>query len=128
MPDESTYAGDAAAGAAMSLPLSILCPVDFSEASAGALRYAALVAAHRSSRLIVLTVENPLLTEALDLGTGTLWTPEESRPELERFVVATLGEPLSASLACEYEVAVGKPSAEILRVARERACDLIVMG
>ena len=29
---------------------------------------------------------------------------------------------------CEYDVAVGKPPVEILRVARERSCDLIVMS
>ena len=60
----------------MSVRPSILCPIDFSDASAGALRYAAAVATHFGTRLIVLTVEDPLLTEALDLGTGIMWTPE----------------------------------------------------
>ena len=58
---------------------SILCPIDFSEASAGALRYAAAIADHFAARLIVLSVEDPLLTDAADLGTGVLWTPEECR-------------------------------------------------
>ena len=56
----------------MSVRPSILCPVDFSDASAGALRYAAAVATHFGARLIVLTVEDPVLTEALDLGTGII--------------------------------------------------------
>jgi len=38
---------------------SILCPTDFSEASAGALRYAAAIAEHVAARLIVLWVEGP---------------------------------------------------------------------
>lgn len=112
----------------MNVRPSILCPVDFSDASAGALRYAAAIAAHFATRLIVLTVENPLLTEAVDLGTGVLWMPEDSEREMERFAAGTFGpnSPIPATL--EYEVAVGKPAAEILRVSRERSCDLIVIS
>ena len=96
----------------MNVRPSILCPIDFSEASAGALRYAAAIATHFATRLIVLAVEDPLLTEAMDLGTGVIWRPEDA--------------PTCALL--EYEVAVGKPAPEILRVARERSCDLIVIS
>ena len=64
----------------MTIRPSILCPVDFSDASAGALRYAAAVAAYAEARLIVLTVENPLLTEALDLGTGVALEPGGEHP------------------------------------------------
>lgn len=107
---------------------TILCPIDFSEASAGALRYAAAVAAHRSTRLIVMTVEDPLLTEAADLGTGVVWTPEACTREMEKFAARTFGEDSSTLALMEYDVAVGKPAPEILRVARERACELIVMS
>lgn len=107
---------------------SVLCPVDFSEGARGALRYAAAIARHFGTRLIVLTVEDPLLTEALDLGTGIAWEPEDSRRELKNFVDATFnGEP-DRAMTVEYEVAVGKPAPEILRVGRERACDLIVIS
>lgn len=107
---------------------TILCPIDFSEASAGALRYAAAVAAHRSTRLIVMTVEDPLLTEAADLGTGVIWTPEACTHEMEKFAARTFGEESSTLALLEYDVAVGKPAPEILRVARERQCELIVMS
>ena len=76
----------------MSVKPSILCPVDFSDASAGALRYAAAVATHFGTRLIVLTVEDPLLTEALDLGTGIMWTPSHSKRELAEFAAKTFGQ------------------------------------
>ena len=112
----------------MNVRPSILCPIDFSEGSAGALRYAAAIAAHFATRLIVLTVENPLLTEAADLGTGILWRPEDSRHEMEAFVRKTLGPESSLLAAVEYEAVVGKPAPEILRVARERSCDLIVIS
>jgi len=109
-------------------PSSILCPIDFSDASAGALRYAAVVAAHFQATLIVLTVENPLLTEALDLGTGVAWTPEDCISELQGFVANTFGPDLPPIDRIAYEVAVGKPPAEILRIAAQRSCGLVVMS
>ena len=110
----------------MTVP-SILCPVDFSEASRGALRYAAAIAGHFGTRLLVLSVEDPLLTEAMDAGTGLVWRPEDSAAELSRFAAATLDDgPPGASP--EYQVAVGRPAAEILRVSRERSVDLIVIS
>ena len=112
----------------MNVRPSILCPVDFSEASAGALRYAAAVADHFATRLIVLSVEDPLLTQAADLGTGTVWTPEESKHEIEQFATRTFGSDSPKLAMLEYEAAVGKPAPEILRVARERSCDLIVIS
>ncbi len=112
----------------MSIRPSVLCPIDFSAASAGALRYAAVIAAHFATRLIVLTVENPLLTQARDLGTGIVWSPEDCQREMEQFAAKTLGAESSTLPAFEYEVAVGKPAAEILRVARERSCQLIVIS
>ena len=112
----------------MNVRPSILCPVDYSVGSAGALRYAAALAEHFVTRLIVLTVEDPLLTTALDLGSGAHWTREGSEAELAAFVTDVFGENSPAVAMCEYDVAVGKPPVEILRVARERSCELIVMS
>ena len=107
---------------------AILCPVDFSDASAGALRSAAAIAAHLGARLIVLTVEDPLLTEAVDLGTGIVWSPDDCRRELARFAEESVGPQSEGWARFDYEVAVGKPAAEILRVSRERRCGLIVIS
>jgi universal stress protein A len=107
---------------------TILCPIDFSEASAGALRYAAAVAGERDARLIVLTVADPLLTEALDLGTGVAWDPNDSAHEVEEFARKTLGSTSPNLAMLEYQVAVGKSAGEILRVAREQSCDLTVIS
>lgn len=112
----------------MNIRPSILCPIDYSEASASALRYAAAIADHFFTRLIVLSVEDPLLTTAKDLGTGVPWTREISEKEIASFVSNTFGERSTALAMCEYEAVVGKPAVEILRVARERSCDLIVMS
>jgi nucleotide-binding universal stress UspA family protein len=112
----------------MSVRPSILCPIDFSDASAGALRHAAAIAGHFGIRLIVLTVEDPLLTEAADLGTGVSWNPDDSKHELEHFANRTFAQDSPILRILDYEVAVGKPAGEILRVARERSCDLIVIS
>ena len=112
----------------MNVRPSILCPVDYSNASAGALRYAAAIAEHLVTRLIVLSVEDPLLAEAVDLGAGGHWSREDSERELEKFVRRTFGEDHVALAMCEYDVGLGKPAPEILRVARERSCFLIVMS
>src|SRR5215217_2953386 len=106
----------------MPLGSSILCAVDFSDASAGALRHAAALAEHFATRLIVLTVEDPLLTEAADLGLGIAWTEEATKEELAQFVASTFGPSSALSTTCEYAVALGKPAPEILRVSAERSC------
>lgn len=110
------------------MSFSILCPVDFSDASAEALRYGAAIAERLSAQLIVMTVEDPLLTEAMDLGTGVVWDPDMCRTELARFAGRTLARRPARRPPCVYEVAVGKPAPEILRVADARHVDLIVMS
>jgi nucleotide-binding universal stress UspA family protein len=106
---------------------TVLCPVDFSDANRASIRYATAVAEHFGAALVFLTVEDPLLTEALDLGTGTVWTPDDTRKELARFVekIIRIGH---NGAHVEYDVAVGKPAVEILRIAEARKVDLIVMG
>ena len=106
---------------------SILCPIDYSDACAAALRYAAAIAEHFFTRLVVLNVEDPLLTTA-EIGTGVLWTREESEQEIAGFVSEVFGGDSSTRAMCEYEAAIGKPAVEIVRVAHERSCDLIVMS
>jgi nucleotide-binding universal stress UspA family protein len=105
----------------MNVRPSILCPIDFSDGSAAALRYAAAIASHFATRLILLTVEDPLLTEAADLATGIRWDPEACKREMTYFAAKTFGPQLPMLTTLEYDVAVGKPASEILRVARERS-------
>jgi len=107
---------------------TVLCPVDFSDASRVALRFAGTIAAHFRARMIVLAVEDPLLTEAIGLGTGVVWDPEETRKELEHFVTRALQAQAAHSLDLHYQVAVGTPAHKILQTAQKEACDLIVMS
>jgi nucleotide-binding universal stress UspA family protein len=114
--------------AAMTVRPAILCPIDYSGASAASLRYAAAIAEHFVTRLIVLNVEDPLLTAAMDLSTGVRWSRERSEEEMAAFVTDAFGTGSPTLAMCEYDVAHGKPAAEVLRLARERSCDLIVMS
>jgi nucleotide-binding universal stress UspA family protein len=106
---------------------SVLCPVDFSEFSRVALAHAAAIADHFGARLIVLSVDDPLLTEAaVDAG----YTPapgDDTRNELRRFCGDTLAS-FRGPRTVEFRVAVGKPATEILREARSCGVDLIVMS
>jgi nucleotide-binding universal stress UspA family protein len=111
----------------MSSPVTVLCPTDFSDASRSALRYAQLVADHFKGRLLILSVEDPLLTEAATLATGTKWDGEAMRRELAAFAGRVLREPAGGG-ALDYMVAVGKPAEQILRIAKDQGCDLIVMS
>jgi nucleotide-binding universal stress UspA family protein len=112
----------------MTLSPSVLCPIDFSESSRGALRYAGTIAAHFRARLILLAVNDPLLTEAADLADGPDGLKDDTIREMETFLRQTLGPRATALADVQFEVASGKPAPEILRVSRERRCDVIVMA
>jgi nucleotide-binding universal stress UspA family protein len=105
---------------------SILCPIDFSDASRGALRHAALIAEQCHSQLVVATVDDPLLA-SMDVEPAAMRLTERTRLELEHTVAETLGDRFKR-LEVAYEVAVGRPADEILHLARQHRSDLIVMS
>lgn len=111
----------------MIVPTPILCPIDFSEASRGALRYAAALAAHFTAPLTILTVNDPLLEQAADMSGGSGSLAAAAKSETERFFHDTfLGR--APAVRVDFAVASGKPDAEIARLARERRAGLIVMS
>ena len=107
---------------------SVLCPVDFSDNSRGALRYAAAIASHLGARLTLLAVNDPLLVEAAQLAAGPGHLVEDTVREVDTFCRQTFDGKLQAVADVRLEVAAGKPAEEILRMSRERGCDIIVMG
>jgi universal stress protein A len=113
------------AGDVMASRSSVLCPVDFSDASRGALRYARYTAEHYGVPLVIMTVIDPLLDEAARLAGATQEISD--RAALQHFIEATF-QAEHHTIPAELTVAVGKPAPEILRVARERQCGLIVMS
>ncbi len=107
---------------------SLLCPIDFSNPSRAALRYATAIAERFQMRLTLLTVNDPLLAEAAALRAGPQWLPDDSERELRRFFEQTFEHRVIFPTQVDVLVTQGQPAQEILRVAREQRSDLIVMS
>jgi len=110
----------------------ILCPVDFSNLSAHALRYASMLARCGRTRLVVAYAESfsppPYFTEGqlgeLERQTRDAFRGAESA--LRRFVDAELDA--EAASATEVRIVEAMPVDGILRLTRDIKADLIVMG
>ncbi len=107
------------------LPIkTILHPTDFSDASAHALKMAAMLAKDYSARLILLhAIEPPIYYGEL----GVSFSAPNSHRETIQERVNALTEPF-APLHAESLVLDGVAAPEILRIATERHADLIVLG
>lgn len=128
----------------------ILVPIDYSDHSDRALQWGASLAEKYRARLLLLHVisrasedlpergvrrTDTLLPFALD-NPSVYHAPgaerevvsvdliEMAQSDLKDLAIAKVGESLSVSPT----VGIGKPAEEILRVARDEAVDLIVMG
>jgi nucleotide-binding universal stress UspA family protein len=102
---------------------TILHPTDFSERSEFAFRLACALARDHGARLLVLHVVVP----AVLYGEGMVVLPPESYQRQAEEKLQRL-HPYDPKVAVESRVAEGDPTQEILRVAQEANCDLIVMG
>jgi nucleotide-binding universal stress UspA family protein len=107
---------------------SVLCPIDFSNPSRAALRYATAIAERFRTSLTLLTVNDPLLAETAELRAGPEWLSDDSEHELNRFFEQTFEHRTLFPIDVEVLVTTGQPAQEILRVARARRCELIVMS
>lgn len=107
---------------------SILCPVDFSDQSRVALRYAAAVAQRAGGRLSILYVNDPLLIAAAGIALHDRSLATRTLAELRRFVAATVPAALVAAKQTDARVATGQPADQISKAARRDRSDLIVMG
>jgi nucleotide-binding universal stress UspA family protein len=107
---------------------NILCPVDFSEHSRQALRFAALLSRRARAQLIVMFVEDPLLVAAAAVEYDAKAIIEQGRVALRQFVKRTVAPYGIALDSVTLDVAVGKAHEEIAWTADRLLCDLIVMG
>jgi nucleotide-binding universal stress UspA family protein len=106
---------------------TILHPTDYSEGSRRALEWAVRLAHEQGARLLILHVELSLEPEQISYGEATTEPqPEAFQRELQHRLEQV--RPTDPSLQVEYLLVEGDPAREILRVARERACDLIVLA
>lgn len=112
----------------------ILVPVDFSQSSETALRYACEIARDRAAKLYVLHVIHQRIIDTLHHMSALGYKGEfpevlsevvkERREELDRF----LPREARQGMDVEFEVRKGKPAEEVIQVARENRIDLIVLG
>ena len=107
---------------------SILCPVDFSEHSIEALRFAIGLAGRDQARLTILTVNEPLLVEAASADYGAAYLEREAERELTNLVLGLMPGTADWAPVPHSAVRAGKPHTEILECAAEQQADLIVMG
>jgi universal stress protein A len=106
----------------------VLCAVDFSDASRGALRYAAALGEHFSAAVTVLTVSEPA-----GAANNVAARPDGEREmricrELEAFVHGAFPGRTPQVANLSYLVTIGAPAAEILHVANQQHADILVMG
>ena len=92
---------------------SVLCPVDFSEDSRRALRYAAAVAARGDAVLDVMYVNDPLLIAAAAAALHDRDLVKRSAKQLREFIDATLSARVRRPLRLRSLVATGDPGHEI---------------
>ncbi len=107
----------------------ILCPVDFSESSLTALRFASSIAKESDANLTILHVvdwppDEELLVERFDTSRFRNLVEHEARGRLEALVT----DDERAWCTPETAVSYGKPYRQILETAGSQAADSIVIG
>lgn len=108
------------------LPIkTILHPTDFSEPSQAAFELARALARDYQARLIFTHVQ---AASEVAVGEFGITPPplEEEVEELQEKLFAL--EPADENLPTEHFFLTGDPATEIVRLATENDCDLIVMG
>jgi len=108
----------------------VVCPVDLSEVSMGALKVASDVASQCEAALVIVNVVEPIVAPS-DFTFGPMTTGEVEDRLVERSVQAL--KELAATLrlpagSVTFRVERGRASTEIVRVAQEEKADVIVIG
>jgi nucleotide-binding universal stress UspA family protein len=107
---------------------SILVPVDFSEHSATALKYAGALAAKSGGRLFTVHAIDPMLAAAAAVALRDRNYARSALDQLNRFVAKALRAGGHSDVVTRSAVESGDPAALIPAAARRFGCDLIVVG
>ena len=107
----------------------LLCPVDFSDSSLAALRFAFSIAEEADANLTILHVfeippDNGLLVQRFDAPEFRRLAEEDARGRLAALVTDDVRVWCKPSTKVTY----GRPYREILQIAEEEKADLIVIG
>ncbi len=107
----------------------ILAPIDFSDYSKNALKYAAQFAKEFNAELYLVYVVEPMIYPA-DFSMGQIAIPSadidlQTRAEEE---LVNLSKTLDPSIRVETMIKTGKPFVEIIETAKEKDIDLIIIA
>jgi universal stress protein A len=108
---------------------AILCPIDFSEISAKAMEYAVFLASHHHAELLLMHVVEYL--QEFEHYQILVFTPQELAEEMEKQAyeeLTKLAEQIKKTIKVETVVRQGKAFVEIIKEAKEKDMDLIVMA
>jgi nucleotide-binding universal stress UspA family protein len=111
----------------------VLCPVDFSDASARGLKYAIVLARWYGARVTVLHVADVRADGLMEPSfestprRGAVLAPVETE-RIVQAIAAFVNERAHPDVSFEPMVRLGRPSIEILQAADAVSADLIVMG
>jgi len=108
---------------------NILAPIDFSDYSKNALKYATQFAKEFNAKLYLIYVVEPMIYPA-DFSMGQIAIPStdvdlHARAEEE---LNNLAKTIDSSLKVETTIRTGKPFVEIIEEAKEKDIDLIIIA
>ena len=102
----------------------ILCPIDFSEHSDAALRYASALARDAGARLYLAYVDSSHVP--YDAGFAGYVPPPDEAEKLEESLRKK--RPAFEELECEHHLLFGTPADALIEFSKAHDIDLIVMG
>lgn len=114
----------------MTLFHRILVPTDFSECAGHALEYAAELSVKLAAPLLIAHIYQPPVVYTPE---GYVWATLPSEAQVRDDLMIALGRQAAAARArgardVETTVATGGAWHEIVKLAEDRGCDLVVMG
>jgi nucleotide-binding universal stress UspA family protein len=112
----------------MSTIHTILHPTDFSEYSMAAFHIARDLARQNRAVILLLHVAESPGPEQISYGEAAARPQPEAYFQRLLVEMRSLFKPLGSEVPLQYLIVEGHPATEIERVARDRHCDLIVLG
>ena len=106
---------------------SILCPVDFSEHSERALRYAIDLAALTGAHLTIMTAVDPFMDAATSAAGHGEALMRQTQDEIQQ-LLARIGADGKLRESPGIAVVTGEPGKEIVNQTAECEADVVVMG
>ena len=103
---------------------TILFPTDFSTASDAALAHAETLAKQAGASRLIVHVEEPPLA----YGGGELYygLPEPNSERIQKMLEDV--RPRDPAVPFEHRLTMGDPAGEVVRLAGDEGCEMIVMG